>query len=168
MQDNMDRYFSGVFNINGEEIAGDLIYNKESGATILNLMKRVIDAFPIGRSYGNLDIITGVLNSGAIVTLFHNHCAGNHTQAFQTQQLVFVADYAIWSKGDATNVKFNKLECVLENALNWSGLSTIDTSDFSTIKIKKIDNKNEYHWFGAKITFSTSLNCELFSLPHKE
>jgi hypothetical protein len=168
MQDNMDRYFSGVFNINGEEIAGDLIYNKESGATILNLMKRVTDAFPIGRSYGNLDIITGVLNSGAIVTLFHNHCARNHTQAFQTQQLVFVADYAIWSNGNATNVKFNKLECVLENALNWSGLSTIDTSDFSTIKIKKIDNKNEYHWFGAKITFSTSLNCELFSLPHKE
>lgn len=141
MQDNMDRYFSGVFNINGEEIAGDLIYNKESGATILNLMKRVIDAFPIGRSYGNLDIITGVLNSGAIVTLFHNHCARNHTQAFQTQQLVFVADYAIWSKGDATNVKFNKLECVLENALNWSGLSTIDTSDFSTIKIKKLTTK---------------------------
>ena len=168
MQDNMDRHFSGVFNINGEEIAGDLIYNKESGVTLLNLIQRVTDAFPIGRSYGNLDIVTGVLNSGTIVTLFHNHCARNHTQAFQTQQLVFVADYAIWSNRDVTNVKYHKLECVLENALNWSGLSTIDTSGLSTIKIKEIDNKNEYHWFGAKITFSTSLNCELFNLPHKE
>lgn len=169
MQDNMDRHFPGFFNINGEEMAGDLIYNEESGIILLNLI--VTGAFPIERNYGSLSIITGRLNSGVIVTLFHNRCVGNHTQislTHLTQQLVFVADYAIGSKGDATNVKYNKLECVLENALNWSGLSTIVTSDFSTIKIKKIDNKNEYRWFGAKITFSTSLDCELFNSPHKE
>ncbi|MBO7665099.1 MAG: hypothetical protein J6S33_00930 [Aeriscardovia sp.] len=176
----MDRHFLGDFNINGEEIAGDLIYNKESGAILLNLIKKVkvTDVFPIGRSYG-IDIITGVLHSGAIVTLFHNHWAKTYTQVSQnqplvlTQQLVFVADYAICSEGDATNVKYNKLECVLENALNWSGLSAIelsttDTSDFPTIKIKKIDNKNEYRWFGAKITFSTLLKYESFSLSHEE
>lgn len=178
MQDNMDRHFPGVFNFNGKEIAGSLIYNKESGAILLNLITevKVTDVFPIGRSHV-LDTITGVLHSGVIVTLFHNRLLGNYPQLSRTgltQQLVFVADYAIRSEGDATNVKYNKLECVLENALNWSGLSTIEstidtrigTSDFLTIKIKKIDNKNEYHWFGAKITFS--LKCELFSLPHKE
>ncbi|MFR7989973.1 MAG: HEPN domain-containing protein [Anaerovoracaceae bacterium] len=165
--ENMDRHFTGRFNIDGEEITGELIYNKESGVTLLNLVKQLIGA-PLGRSYPDLDVITGVLNSGAFVTLFHNNCTKNHTKAFQTQQLVFVADYTIWSKSDATNKKYNKLVCVLENALEWSGLSSIDTSDLSVIKFKGNENENIYHWFGAKITFSTSLKSELFSLPRKE
>ena len=163
----MDRHFAGKFNIGDEEITGELIYNKESGVTLLNLIKQLTDA-PLGRSYPNLDVITGVLNTGAFVTLFHNHCTKNHTQAFQTQQLVFVTDYSIWSKNDATNKKYNRLECVLENALEWSGLSVIDTSDQSVIKFKGNENENIYHWFGAKITFSTSLKCELFNIPPKE
>ncbi|MBQ5557809.1 MAG: hypothetical protein IIT36_04410, partial [Aeriscardovia sp.] len=61
MQDNMDR-LSGFFSINREIIAGDLIYNKESGVILLNLT--VTDAFPIGRSY---EIIIGTLHSGVIV-----------------------------------------------------------------------------------------------------
>ena len=52
--------------------------------------------------------------------------------------------------------------------MDWSGLSAVDTSDFSVVKFKGNENKNKYHWFGAKITFSTSLKCELFDLPHKE
>ena len=169
MQDNnMDRHFTGMFNIGGEEIAGDLIYNKESGVTLLNLVKQLTDTSAFGKSYGNLDIITGLLNSGTAVTLFHNRCTKNHTQGFQSQQLVYVAEYSIWSKRDARSLKFNRLECVLENALNWSGLSTVDTSDFSAIRFKGNKNENVYHWFGAKITFSTSLNCELFNLPRKE
>lgn len=153
--ENMDRHFAGKFNIGGEEITGELIYNKENGVTMLNLVKQLTDA-PLGRSYPNLDVITGVLNTGTAVTLFHNHCTKNYTQAFQTQQLVFVANYSIWSKNDATNKKYNRLECVLENALEWSGLSAIDTSDYSVIKFKGNENENIYHWFGAKITFSTS------------
>lgn len=164
---NIDQHFAGTFNIDGEEIAGELIYNKEKGVTMLNLIKQLTDV-PIGRSYPNLDVITGVLNSGTTVALFHNRCIKNHTQGFQTQQLIFVADYSIWSKRDATNAKYNKLECVLENALDWSGLSAVDTSDLSVVKFKGNENKNKYHWFGAKITFSTSLKCELFDLPHKE
>lgn len=165
--ENIDRHFTGSFNIDGEEITGELIYNKEKGVIMLNLVKQLTDA-PLGRRYHNLDVITGMLNSGTIVTLFHNRCTKNHTQAFQIQQLVFVAEYAIWAKSDATNKKYNKLECVLENALEWSGLSRIDTSDLSVIKFKGNENGNIYHWFGAKFTFSTSLKCELFNLPHKE
>lgn len=164
---NMDRHFAGIFNIDGEEITGELIYNEEHGVTMLNLVKQLTDV-PFGRRYPNLNVITGVLNSGTTVTLFHNRCTKNHTQGFQTQQLVFVADYSIWSKNDVTNKKYDKLKCTLENALEWSGLSVIDTSDFSVVKFKCQENKNIYHWFGAKITFSTSLKCGLFSLPHKE
>lgn len=168
MQDNnIDRHFAGMFNIGEEEITGELIYNKESGVTLLNLIKQLSDT-PVGKSYGNLDIITGVLNSGTIVTLFHNRCTQDQTRLFQTQQLVYVAEYSIWSKRDATNAKYNKLECILENALDWSGLSAVDTSDISVIKFKVNDNKNVYHWFDSTITFFTSLNCELFSFPHKE
>lgn len=114
---NIDQHFAGTFNIDGEEITGELIYNKEKGVTILNLIKQLTDV-PIGRGYPNLDIITGVLNSGTTVTLFHNRCTKNHIQAFHIQQLVYVAEYSIWSKRDATNAKYNKLECVLENALD--------------------------------------------------
>ena len=167
MQDNMDRHFAGTFKIGEEEITGELIYNKERGTTLLNLGKQLLD-IPVGKSYGNLDIITGVLNSGIIVTLFHNRCTQNQTRLFQTQKLVYVAEYSIWSKRNAINIKYNKLECVLENALDWSGLSAIDTSDLSVIKFKVNDNKNVYHWFDATITFHISLNCELFSFPHKE
>ena len=125
MQDNnIDRHFAGKFNIGEEEIIGELIYNKESGVTLLNLVKQLSDT-PLGKSYGNLDIITGVLNSGTIVTLFHNRCTQNQTKSFHTQQLIYVAEYSIWSKRDATNVKYNKLECVLENALDWSGFLNI-------------------------------------------
>ena len=167
LNNNMDRHFTGTFNIGGEEITGDLIYNKENGVTLLNLVKQLTD-IPVGSSYGNLDIITGVLNSGTTVTLFHNRCTKNHTQAFQNQHLVFAAEYSIWAKRDATNTKYNKLECVLENALDWSGLSAVDTSDFSVIKFKVNKNENVYHWFGAKITFSTLLNCGLFGISRKE
>ena len=164
---NIDQHFAGTFNIDGEEITGELIYNKEKGVTMLNLIKQLTDV-PIGRSYPNLNIITGVLNSGTTVTLFNNRCIKNHMQGFQTQQLIFVADYSIWSKNDVINKKYDKLECILENALEWSGLSTVDASDFSTVKFNCQDNKNTYHWFGSKITFSTSLKCELFDFPHKE
>lgn len=165
---DVDQHFSGTFNINGEEISGDLIYNKAKGVTLLNLAKQLSEATPIGESYGNLDVITGVLNTGARVTLFHNRCTKNHSQAFQTQQLVFVADYAIWSGSDVANRKYDELVCVLENALNWSGLSAIDTSNFSEIKFKGNETKNVYHWFGCQVTFSTSLKCELFGAPRKE
>lgn len=164
---NIDQHFAGTFNIDGEEITGELIYNKEKGVTMLNLIKQLTDV-PIGRNYPNLNIITGVLNSGTTVTLFNNRCIKNHIQGFQTQQLIFVADYSIWSKNDVINKKYDKLECILENALEWSGLSTVDASDFSTVKFNCQDNKNTYHWFGSKITFSTSLKCELFDFPHKE
>ena len=163
-----DQHFAGTFNVFGEKIPGELIHNKENGAILISLVKLFDDSFNPGKAYGNLEIITGVLNSGETVTLFHNRCVKNNTQAYHSQQLAFVADYSVWSKNDATDAKYNKLVCKLENALDWSGLSTIDASDLSVIKFNRKTDNSVYHWFGANISFSTALQCELYNFPRKE
>ena len=48
MQDNIDRHFAGTFKIGEEEITGELIYNKERGTTLLNLVKQLLD-IPVGK-----------------------------------------------------------------------------------------------------------------------
>lgn len=164
---NMDQHFIGIFNINGEEMSGQLIYNKERGVTLLSIVKQLTD-IPVGKDYRNLNIITGILNSGTTVTLYHNRCIKNHSKAFQTQHLIFIVDYSIWSNNNAINRKYNKFKCVLENALIWSRLSSINMYDLSTIKFGSSNNEKIYHWFGATITFSTILKTELFSFPRKE
>lgn len=162
-----DQHFAGIFNVLGEEIPGKLIYNAEKGSTLISLVKILSDTIR-DKAYGTIDIITGTLNTGEKITLFHNRCAKNTTYAFHTQHLAFFAEYAIWSRKDASSSKFNKLVCILENALNWSGMSTIDTSEYPVIKIKDNKNDNIYHWFGAKITFSISLDNELSAYPRIE
>ena len=165
---DIDQHFTGTFNIRGEEISGELIHNRENGVTWLNLIKKLPDKVAFGENYGNLDIITGVLNTGATVTLFHNRCTMNRTQAFSTQQLYYIADYTVWSKTVTTDKKYNELVCEIENALAWSQLSVIDTSDFPSIKFKGLKDENTYSWFGAKISFYTSLKNDLFASPRKE
>ncbi len=169
MMNNTDRdqHFAGTFNILGEEMSGELIYNEENGVTCISLIK-LLSSTLRDKAYGTIEVITGTLNTGAVVTLFHNRCAKNTTYAFHSQHLTFVAKYAIWSRKDATSAKYNKLVCVLENAMNWSGMSVIDTSEYPAIKIKSNKNENIYHWFGAKITFSVLVNNELSAYPRKE
>ena len=171
MQNNKDRdlHFAGTFCVLEEKIPGELIYNEENGKILINLVKLFDNAFDRGKAYGNLEIITGILHSGETVTLFHNRCIYNSIRVSYSQELSFVADYLVWSKKDAKDTKYNKLVCILENALNWSGLSAIDTSDISAIKINRKSNKNNiYHWFGANISFSTSLKSELYNVPRIE
>ncbi len=170
MWENIDKdiHYSGVFNILGEEISGELIYNKKKGTILINVIKNIRDVSPLGRSYANINSITGKMNTGAVVSLFHNRCVKNHTQAFHTQQLNFVADYMIWSNSNTIDKKHNKMTCVLKNALRWSGLTMLDTSDHSVIKLKYNKNDNVYHWFNSKVSFSTNLNCGLFAFPIEE
>ena len=163
-----DRHYTGVFNIFGEDISGELIYNKKNGVILLNVAKNITDISSFGKSYSNTDVIIGKLNTGAVVTLFNNRCTKNHTQAFRTQQLNYVAEYMVWSNHDATDSKYNKMICVLKNALSWSGLSMLDTSEPSVVKLKYNKNDNVYHWFGATVSFSTNLNCGLFGFPREE
>lgn len=57
-----DRYYTGVFDILGEYISGELIYNKKNGVILLNLVKELGENSPLGKSYGTLSIIIGNSN----------------------------------------------------------------------------------------------------------
>ena len=122
----IDRHYTGVFNIFEDQISGELIYNKKNGVILLNLVKEVDSESIFGKSYGSPPIITGKLNSGAIVTLFDNRCTNNHTQAFNSQRLNFVSDRMIISNAEKTNSKYNKMVCVLKNAYQWSSFSAFE------------------------------------------
>lgn len=82
-----------------------------------------------GKSYGTLPIIVGKLNSGTFVTLVNNRCTNNHTQAFSSQQLTFVAEYMIWSNAEKINATYNKMVCTLKNAYQWSCFSAFEETE---------------------------------------
>lgn len=158
------RHFIGTFNVGESEISGELIYNKAKGFMLLNLTRQV-DGF--GKSYGKIKYIKGKLNSGSFVTLYNNHCTKNHTQSFAYQNLHFIPKYIVFSNDDSAKHKFNKLVCIIENGVWWSGLSKIEDKSFDEIKFKHIDNP-VFKWFGTTITFSTHMENELWSFPKKE
>lgn len=164
---DVDRHYTGVFQILEEQISGELIYNKQDGVILLNIIKEVDSKSLFGKSYGTLPVITGKLNTGTLVTLFKNRCNHNHTQAFRNQQLVFVSEYMIWSNTEKTNSLYNKMVCTLKNAYQWSGFSAFEETE-TGIKAKENLDEKTYNWFGAKITFSTYLNDSLFVLPREE
>lgn len=164
---DVDRHYTGVFQILEEQISGELIYNKQDGVILLNIIKEVDSKSLFGKSYGTLPVITGKLNTGTLVTLFKNRCNHNYTQAFRNQQLVFVSEYMIWSNTEKTNSLYNKMVCTLKNAYQWSGFSAFEETE-TGIKAKENLDEKTYNWFGAKITFSTYLNDSLFVLPREE
>ena len=124
-----DRHYTGVFNIFGEDISGELIYNKKNGVILLNVAKNITDISSFGKSYSNTDVIIGKLNTGAVVTLFNNRCTKNHTQAFRTQQLNYVAEYMVWSNHDVTDSKYNKMIChiIFDCFKIWNFFSSLKT-----------------------------------------
>lgn len=165
----LDSHYTGTFKIIDEQIIGDLIYNKKDGIIILSLVKELTDKSFLGKSYGRISRITGKLNSGAVVTLFNNQCTNNYTHAFQSQKLIFRAEYMIWAKEEKLDLKFNKMTCILKNAYAWSGLSAFEDSESGLgFKLKETFEEKIYNWFGAKITFSTYLNHNLFGPPRDE
>lgn len=93
---NDENRYIGTFNILGEEINGEIIHNKKTGVLFLNLMKPLDEKTFMGKSYANMPVIFGKINSGAIVTLFNNKCINNHTNAGQTQRICFRCGYLIY------------------------------------------------------------------------
>lgn len=164
MWDNtdLDRHVLGEFCLNGENLQGEIVYNKENGIILLIIRRETNKS--LGRYYGLIPLITGKLHSGAFVSIYHNQCIQNKTQFLAYQDLVFRSAYIVWG---STERLYNRLVCVLENGLQWSGLSQIDTSDFQNIKPKSFESPI-YHWFNAKIKFSTKLENEVFTFPRKE
>ena len=164
MWDNIDKecHFLGEFCLNGENLHGEILHNRENGTILLVIRREAHES--LGKSYGAVPLITGKLDSGVTVSLYHNHCIENSTQFLAYQDLIFKSTYIVFG---STQNSYNRLSCVLENGLHWSGLSQIDTSDFQTIKHKSVED-HVYHWFNAKIQFSTQLQNEALVFPRKE
>ena len=148
---DMDRHILGEFQIGEESLLGEIIYNHESGIIWLKLEQEVPKG--IGKSYGSIPLIVGKLLTGTFISLYQNKCIKNHTQQFSYQTVIFQSRYMILGP---TQGKYNRLTCELENGLQWSGLSQVDMSEFPTVKFKGL-GEHIYHWFNAKIKFSTSL-----------
>lgn len=154
---NDENRYVGKFTILDEEIDGEIIHNKKMGIIILNLAKQLDEKTFMGKSYANMPVISGKINSGAIVTLFNNKCINNHTNAGQMQRICFKSDYLIWSSKVEKNARYNELVCILKNAFAWTQLSVFETTD-TGIKVKENADEREFSWFGVKVKFSVFSN----------
>ncbi len=157
-----DQHFLGLFQLEGREFHGEIIYNRENGQILLSIQYPTKER--IERPLGIIPQIAGQLNTGAAITLYDNVCIHNNTRLFQNQHFVFRSKYFILGEHQET---YNRLTCVLENGLNWSELSALDFSDYSSVKVKTFDPP-QYHWFGSNIRFYTKWNNELFAFPRRE
>ena len=160
---NDENHYIGTFTILDEEIDGEIICNKKTGEIFLDLAKQLDEKSFMGKSYANMPVISGKINSGAFVTLFNNKCINNHTNAGQSQRICFKSDYLIWSSKVQKGVKYNELVCTLINAFAWTKMSVFETTD-TGIKMKEKFDKREFFWFGVKVTFSVFSN-ETFWTP---
>lgn len=160
---NDENRYIGTFTILDEEIDGEIVHNKTTGVIFLDLAKELDEKTFMGKSYANMPVICGKINSGAIVTLFNNKCINNHTNAGQTQRICFKSDYLVWSSKVQQDAQYNELVCTLKNAFAWTQLSVFETTD-TGIKVKEKIDKREFNWFGVKVKFSVFAN-ENFWLP---
>lgn len=157
-----DRHLLGQFQLEEKDFQGEVLYNRRNGQILLSIQYPT--KVGMDRPMGEIPYISGQLNSGAAITLYHNVCIRNHTQLFSNQHFVFRPKYFILGEQQET---YNRLTCVLENGLNWSGLSALELSEYSVVKTKPYVPP-EYHWFGSNIRFYTKYTNELFSFPRKE
>ena len=162
---NRDMHYVGEFEVEGDIISGEIIYNKGNGVIVLNL-NREVDT--IVSAIGKKNYIIGKLNYGQTVTLFHTRCIRNHTQNFRLQNLQFIPEYMILGKESVENKQFNKLVCIIENGMHWSGLTSIDTHDYRSIKLTPHEDNPSYQWYGATIRFSSYLKNGLLKIPKDE
>lgn len=154
---NDEHHYIGKFKILDEEFDGEIIHNKKMGVIVLNLAKQLDEKTFMGKSYANMTIISGKINSGATVTLFNNKCVNNHTNAGQTQRISFKCDYIVWSSKIQKDAKYNELICTLKNAFAWTQLSVFEQND-TGIKVKDEIEEREFAWFGVKVKFSVFSN----------
>lgn len=154
--------YIGTFTIQDEELNGEIIQNVDAGTIVLAVAKNLNTDCLVGKTYPNISVITGKINTGAVVTLFNNRCINNHTQFGQSQRITFLCEYLIWSHEIRNDSKYNELVCNLNNALSWSGLSSVELSP-DGIKTKITEECREYFWFGVKIRFYVNSNSNIGS-----
>lgn len=161
MDSNSEYHYIGTFNILDEEIDGEIIRNKRTGVILLNLAKQLDKKSFFGKSYANIPIITGKINTGALVTLFNNRCIDNNANVGQIQRICFTSDYLIWSSRIERNAQFNELVCTLKNAFAWTNLLVFEKIN-AGIKMKEDSEERVFYWFGTKVSFSVFSNEDFF------
>lgn len=152
-----DQHYVGNFQVLDETFAGEIIYNKERGVIWLSLAKTFQEGNINWKSYSTLSLITGKLNTGAVVKLFDNRRIVDNSINFRMQQLVFSASYMLWSSSESLTSEYNKMICVLKNAYSWSGLTAFQTENEALKLIEPLEEKI-YYWFDAKIVFTTRID----------
>lgn len=167
MRENIyqDKRYVGNFEIDGSDLPGTILYNRGNGVIMLDLRQEVSG---FGKAFGKTRYIKGKLDTGVPVILYNNRCVTNQTQSFQFQHLSFIAEHLVFGKAGSESCNFNKMVCVIENGLGWSGLSQIAEGMNTTISIKGLDNEPIFNWFGATIKFSTKLENGLWRYPRSE
>ena len=164
-----DRHCVGEFNIEGKLFNGELVFNRKSGGILLSVTKELPEEYPFSDRYGIMNVITGRLYSGTVVTLFNNRCIKNHTQNFRTVTLEFISDYMIWSNKEKVDASYNKMISILENAYRWSGFSAFKPiKESEGLEIVHPLPQMTYNWYGVKITFSPYLNNSILIPPREE
>ena len=125
------------------------------------------------RLYNCVGFITGILNDNTPVTLF-NCRRVNEKSSFNTlsRKLTFSAEYIIWDDpncvalddvGKRVDRKYDKLVCVVENALGWIGASRIQTESNGQLEIKStVRGKHRFSWNDAQIRFSTHIDSNIW------
>lgn len=166
---DVDRHHIGLFNIDGKQFQGEIVYNEKNGVILLCIRFEFnIDDFDkwtrLPKKYKT---ITGKLTNGIVVNLYNPTCIENHLYGFRYRELQYKVKYMIWSNVELINPKFNKLTCEIENGLKWSGLTVIDLNKLPNFLLKEGESK-AFFWHNAQITLSTGINNELKKIPRKE
>lgn len=158
-----DNYYPGKFMIEGQELQGNLVINFDTNTLSIHI-QREID-IPTSMHLKYIKVISGVLATGTQVMLFNNTCVYDNVQLYSHQDLIYKSRYIVFGNSHKC---YNTLRCVIENGLQWSGTSQIDTRDPMEVKIQPV-KEVVFSLFGAKVVFSTCIEKnDLWSSMRKE
>lgn len=162
-------HYIGQFSFLGEMMEGEIVFYRERGLILLKLSREIKNYYQaLSMRVSKQEVISGKLNIGWTVTLYHNRCIKNFTRIPSYQQIEFSCEYVIFHNQDDPCRKFNQLSCVVENALEWSGLSYVDDFGFDKITFRKDNPCVTFHWYGVEVRFSVYLDNRLLQVPKKE
>lgn len=169
--DNMlkiDSHYVGTFNIEGKQYQGEIVHNIQNGTILLGIKFKIEFFEKIReRNFPNSDLIVGRLTTGIIVNLYNNRLVKNYTHNLEYHELQYTVESMIWAYNDLSSPKFDKMVCELDNGLEWSDLSRIESKGFNNILIHDSDSIT-FLWYNAKIEFSTAIKNGLTRLPRDE
>ena len=160
----------GKFNICDIKINGILIFTKLHGKIVLKIEQKISEK----RDFlyvEKINIITGILDSGVPVQLFN--CRRMKYHEYHDEGICmyctsFEVEYAVLKENNWDKNEYNVLECVLENALDWSKIEIVEWLDRSCIRFKPFEQEVSINLFGETVEFYADQINKLYSIPLDE